>query len=141
MALFERLKADAAEAWRGYVHHPFVCGLGDGTLPKDSFRHYLVQDYLFLIQFARAYALAAYKSHDLDGLRHKAAAVSAILAEMMLHVRLAAEWGESENNRRAKYYSLTAKGRKHFEAEEANLERLSKAISRFIRTTAEEGMA
>ena len=54
---------------------------------------------------------------------------------------IAAEWGESENNRRAKFYSLTAKGRKHLEAEEANWERLSKAISRFIRMTAEEGMA
>ncbi len=54
---------------------------------------------------------------------------------------IAAEWGESENNRRAKFYSLTAKGRKHLEAEEANWERLSKAISRFIRLTAEEGLA
>lgn len=54
---------------------------------------------------------------------------------------IAAEWGESENNRRAKYYSLTAKGRKHLEGEEANWERLSKAISRFIRMAAEESLA
>jgi len=96
VALFERLRADAADAWRAYVDHPFVRGLGDGTLPRDCFRHYLVQDYLFLIQFARAYALAAYKATDLDALRHKAEAVNAILDEMTLHVRLAAEWGESE---------------------------------------------
>jgi thiaminase/transcriptional activator TenA len=96
VALFERLKADTAEEWRAYVDHAFVHGLGDGTLPRDCFRHYLVQDYLFLIQFARAYALAAYKSPDLDGLRHNAAAVNAILGEMTLHVRLVAEWGESE---------------------------------------------
>jgi thiaminase/transcriptional activator TenA len=96
VALFECLKADAAEEWRRSVDHEFVRGLGDGTLPRDSFRHYLVQDYLFLIQFARAYALAAYKSPDLGGLRHNAAAVDAILREMTLHVRIAAEWGESE---------------------------------------------
>lgn len=96
MSLFERLKADAADEWRAYVDHPFVRGLGDGTLPSDCFRHYLVQDYLFLIQFARAYALAAYKAPDLEALRHKAAAVNAILDEMKLHVRLAGEWGESE---------------------------------------------
>ncbi len=49
------------------------------------------------------------------------------------------EWGESDNNRRARYYSLTGKGRKYLEDEEANWARLSKAISRFIRlTTAED---
>lgn len=96
MRLFERLKADASAEWQAYVDHPFVRGLGDGTLAKDCFRHYLIQDYLFLIQFARAYALAAYKAPDLEALRHKATAVNAILEEMTLHVRLAAEWGESE---------------------------------------------
>jgi len=96
VALFERLRADAVDEWQAYVDHPFVRGLGDGTLPKDCFRHYLVQDHLFLIQFARAYALAAYKAPDLEALRHKAVAVNAILEEMKLHVRLAAEWGESE---------------------------------------------
>jgi len=55
---------------------------------------------------------------------------------------IAAEWGESENKRRAKYYFLTDKGRKHLEDEEANWQRLSKAISRFVRmATAEEGTA
>jgi PadR family transcriptional regulator, regulatory protein PadR len=39
-----------------------------------------------------------------------------------------AEWGESENNRRAKYYSLTAAGKKYLQKEEANWERLSTAI-------------
>jgi transcriptional regulator len=39
-----------------------------------------------------------------------------------------AKWGESDNNRRAKYYSLTAPGRKYLEQEEANWKRLSSAI-------------
>ena len=39
-----------------------------------------------------------------------------------------AKWGESENNRRAKYYSLTAAGRKHLKQEHANWRRLSGAI-------------
>jgi PadR family transcriptional regulator, regulatory protein PadR len=38
------------------------------------------------------------------------------------------EWGESENNRRAKYYSLTKAGKKYLQAEESNWERLSSAI-------------
>ena len=39
-----------------------------------------------------------------------------------------AKWGESDNNRRAKYYSLTASGRKYLDQEEANWKRLSTAI-------------
>jgi len=39
-----------------------------------------------------------------------------------------AKWGDSENNRRAKYYSLTPAGRKYLEQEEANWKRLSNAI-------------
>jgi PadR family transcriptional regulator, regulatory protein PadR len=51
---------------------------------------------------------------------------------------IGAKWGESENNRKAKYYSLTAKGRAHLRDEEANWARLSKAITRFIRIASEE---
>jgi len=45
-----------------------------------------------------------------------------------------AEWGESENNRRAKYYSLTKSGRQKLEEELANWERLSSAITLVLRT-------
>jgi transcriptional regulator len=44
-----------------------------------------------------------------------------------------AEWGESENNRRAKFYSLTRAGRKALETESAQWERLSAAISLVVR--------
>ena len=46
-----------------------------------------------------------------------------------------AEWGESENNRRAKFYSLTAAGRKFLRAEQANWERLSSAIGLVLGTS------
>jgi PadR family transcriptional regulator PadR len=45
-----------------------------------------------------------------------------------------AEWGESENNRRAKYYSLTKAGKKYLQKEEANWERLSAAIGLVLKT-------
>ena len=44
-----------------------------------------------------------------------------------------AEWKQTENNRRAKYYSLTRPGRKQLDAESANWDRLSAAISRVVR--------
>ena len=46
---------------------------------------------------------------------------------------IAAEWKQTENNRRAKFYSLTRLGRRQLEAETANWERLSKAISHVVR--------
>ena len=51
------------------IDHEFVAKLGDGTLPQAAFRSYLVQDYLFLIQFARAWGLAAYKSRTIADIR------------------------------------------------------------------------
>jgi thiaminase (transcriptional activator TenA) len=96
MSFFERLKTQASAEWRAYTTHPFTAGLAGGTLPEAAFRHYLVQDYLFLIEFARAYALAVYKSPELADMREAAAGLSAILdVEMNLHVKLCAGWGLS----------------------------------------------
>jgi PadR family transcriptional regulator, regulatory protein PadR len=47
---------------------------------------------------------------------------------------ISAEWGESENNRRAKYYSLTKSGKKYLQSEHANWERLSAAIGLVLKT-------
>jgi thiaminase/transcriptional activator TenA len=94
MSFFERLKIAASAEWRAYTEHPFTNGLADGSLTEAAFRHYLAQDYLFLIEFARAYALAIYKSPDLAEMRAAAAGLSAILdVEMDLHVKLCAGWG------------------------------------------------
>jgi transcriptional regulator len=47
---------------------------------------------------------------------------------------IAAEWGESENNRRAKFYRLTAAGRRQLEVEETNWERLAAAVRTILET-------
>ena len=47
---------------------------------------------------------------------------------------LRSEWGESENNRRAKYYSLTKAGRRQLEAETADWQRIAVAIGRALRS-------
>ena len=94
---FGRLRQAALPGWRRYVEHEFVLRLADGTLPEPCFKHYLVQDYLFLIQFARAWALAGYKAATLEELRAAGAAMSGIVdVEMGLHVRYCAGWGLDE---------------------------------------------
>jgi thiaminase/transcriptional activator TenA len=99
VSFFERLKQEASAEWRAYTEHPFTDGLADGSLTEAAFRRYLVQDYLFLIDFARAYALAVYKSPELGDMREAAAGLSAILdVEMNLHVKLCAGWGLSPSD-------------------------------------------
>ncbi len=95
--LFGRLRRDAGADWTRYVRHGFVRQLGAGTLATTAFQHFLKQDYLFLIHFARAYALAAVKSETLDEIREAAAAVTTIVdVEMPLHVAYCRDWGLSE---------------------------------------------
>ena len=94
---FETLKHRYAAEWRAYREHDVVCRLGDGTLPEDAFRHYLKQDYLFLVEFARAWGLAVYKSRDLDEIRQGLESLRAIVeVEIGLHVGYCAEWGIAE---------------------------------------------
>lgn len=92
-SLFEGLKTAAASSWTAYTEHPFVQALADGSLPETCFRHYLTQDYLFLIQFARAYGLAVFKADGLADIRHAAAGLSAMIdQEMGLHVAYCRRW-------------------------------------------------
>lgn len=94
---FSDLTAACQDDWRAYIEHDFVRRLGDGTLDEDAFRHYLRQDYLFLIHFARAYALAAYKSRTLADLRQAHEGLKAILdVELGLHVGYCRNWGIDE---------------------------------------------
>ena len=97
--VFERLKATCPEAWAASTGHAFVRGLGDGSLAEPCFRWYLAQDYLFLIHFARAYALAAFKSDNLDDLRQASATLDALInGEMQLHLKYCAGWGLTERD-------------------------------------------
>jgi len=93
---FAAWRAAAGASWDDYVRHPFVQGLGDGTLPREGFLNYLVQDYRFLIHFSRAWALGAAKAGTLAEMRACIATVDALVNhEMPLHIRICAEAGIS----------------------------------------------
>lgn len=94
---FERLKQSCQGDWTAYCQHDFVRQLGAGTLPAAAFRHYLKQDYKFLVHFARAWGLAVYKARDIDELRNALASLKIIVdVEMGLHVKYCESWGISE---------------------------------------------
>lgn len=86
----------AAESWRDYSRHAFVEGLRDGLLPRSAYLNYLRQDYVFLIHFARAWALAAAKAETLEEMQTAAATVHALVHhEMQLHIETCAGEGIS----------------------------------------------
>ena len=71
----ERLRQKAAGIWEAQHQHPFVRGIGDGTLDLERFKFWLRQDYVFLIEYARLLALgrrAQSGPRDDDPLRHAA---------------------------------------------------------------------
>jgi len=95
--VFLALRDGCPDEWHAYTHHPFVEGLGDGTLPPASFLHYLVQDYVFLIHFARAWSLGVIKAETLDEMKMCARTVDALInREMGLHVKTCAAAGIDE---------------------------------------------
>lgn len=95
--LFRALTEAAAPDWLAYTQHPFVAGLADGSLPIAAFRHYLIQDYIFLINFARAYALGVYKAETVEEMRYCQSSVQGILEqELSLHIGYCRDWGLEE---------------------------------------------
>lgn len=94
MARFSaELRADAADVWEAQHAHPFVRGIGDGTLPEAAFRHYVRQDYVFLVDYGRLLALACARAPELASMRRFAELTQAILVtEMDLHRSFAEAW-------------------------------------------------
>ena len=60
----DELRQSAAPIWEADLGHPFVRGIADGTLPTEKFKFYLVQDYLFLLDYSRVFAHGVIKAPD-----------------------------------------------------------------------------
>ena len=79
--------------WNDYTQHDFVKQLAAGTLAADSFRHYLVQDYLYLIHYTRVMALSVYKSDTLAQMRVGQAGINAMLdMEIGMYLDFCRQW-------------------------------------------------
>jgi thiaminase (transcriptional activator TenA) len=96
MAFADDLRQAADPIWAAQHEHPFVRGIGEGCLDPSKFRHYIRQDYLFLIDYARLLALGCARAPRLDDMTRLAQLSGAVLgSEMELHRRYAADWGIS----------------------------------------------
>lgn len=66
MTTVERLLEATKEIWDSYQEHPFVKGIENGTLEKEKFRYYILQDYLYLEDYAKAFAIGIAKAKSLE---------------------------------------------------------------------------
>jgi thiaminase/transcriptional activator TenA len=93
----ERLFARGRRGLEAQLAHPVVRGIADGSLDQERFRRWLVQDYLFLLDYVRLFALAAARAPDTEALgRMVDLAHATFHDELSLHRSYAAEFGLSE---------------------------------------------
>ena len=86
LSVSDRLRGAAAPIWEKCLSHPFVTGIGDGTLDVEKFRFFMLQDYLYLLDYAKVFALGVVKARDPELMRTFARNVDAVLGgEMNLH--------------------------------------------------------
>lgn len=96
MDLFDTLKQQCREEWQAYINHPFPARLAEGSLPHSAFRHYLIQDYIFLKHFSRAWALVVYKADSITTMQSAVTVLDGLLNhEMAMHVEYCGQWGIS----------------------------------------------
>ena len=66
MRFSEELYSRSAPIQRKILSHPFVLGIGNGSLSMEKFKHFVCQDYLYLIEYSRVLALAVVKTPSLE---------------------------------------------------------------------------
>ena len=129
----DRLYQLAQPVWEAQHSHPFVRGIGDGTLEVEKFKFWVRQDYLFLIDYARLLALAVARAPDLDSMRRFADLVQATLSvEMDLHRSYAAEFGISITELEAVEKAPTTRGYTDFLLRVAALDDFSELIAALL---------
>ena len=97
--IFLLLKKKYLYEWKLYTEHAFVKKLSNNKLLEKKFLNYLIQDYLFLIQFSKAWSLAITKSDNLEEMKICANTVNGLINfEMDLHIKLCKKYGISKKD-------------------------------------------
>lgn len=81
VTLTQKLYADAQEIWDQYLQHPFVCEMADGSLPLEKYRYYMLQDYLYLRDYIKIFAISISKSNDFAQIQFLSDKMAATLQE------------------------------------------------------------
>ncbi|MFC6827172.1 thiaminase II [Halopelagius fulvigenes] len=130
MAFTDELEPEADDIWTAIVEHPMVERLGEGTLDEDPFREWVRQDYYYLREYGRTFALAASSARRLDRMGTFAELLHSTLnTEMDLHRSYAAEFGISEDELEATDPSPTTRAYTDFLVRTAAVETFGDAVA------------
>lgn len=111
MSFTETIEPEAERFWDEIVAHPMVTALGEGTLDEEPFRYWVRQDYRYLIEYGRMFALGASNAPNLGRMGTFAELLdSTINTEMDLHRSYAAEFGIDEDELEQTRMSPTTRG-------------------------------
>ena len=81
MKFTDELYEAAIDIWEEYLEHPFVKGIGDGTLDKEKFKTYLIQDYLYLVDYVKVFAMGIVKARNVEEMKLYYSAIEGILED------------------------------------------------------------
>ncbi|ELY94737.1 thiaminase II [Natrialba taiwanensis] len=96
MAFSDHLLDAGADIWDAQKRHPFVTELAAGTLEEAAFRHWVKQDYRYLLDYARLFSIAGTKARDEATMTHLLGVAHNVLEhELDLHREFAADYGIS----------------------------------------------
>ncbi|WP_418187026.1 thiaminase II [Aliarcobacter lanthieri] len=94
MSFSKNLKNKAKKVWEDGYNHPFVQELGKGILDKEKFKFYLLQDYVYLLEYSKVFAAAMIKSEDEEMLARLSSILhSTLVDEMQVHRKYMQEFG------------------------------------------------
>ena len=106
MKTTERLLAAAKDIWDAYNEHPFVKGIQEGTLPKDNFRFYMIQDSIYLRDYAKTFAVGVAKAKSLETADLFAKYIPVMNGELNVHKGYLARLGVTQEEMDAARASL-----------------------------------
>lgn len=81
MKFSDILFEDVKELWGKYLEHPFVKEIGEGTLDKEKFKKYLIQDYLYLKEYTKVFAMGLVKAESLSDMNLYYSSIKGILED------------------------------------------------------------
>src|SRR5690606_24729445 len=123
MSFCTQLREEAREIWDGWHQHPFIAGIRDGSLEREKFIYWIKQDYLYLQDYARIFALAGAKASRLQDMQSFARLMDGILnTEMSLHRSYCAQFGITAQELETLDKSPTCQGYTDFLVRTAALE-------------------
>lgn len=97
MKISEYLLKEVEHIWDKYVDHPFVKQIGDGSLPKEKFEKYLIQDYLYLKEYSKVFCMGVIKAKTMDEMRFFYKSIKGTMEdETAVHIEYLKKFGIKE---------------------------------------------